>query len=339
LEVRKGPELVERFNAKPTPEHKGYLTMAEALLIRHYAPELDLPALARVLTEIESIDRDGEDTSEEYLRNMLGWPNFRPGQDAWVAEAGGRLIGFAAASEQPSRRCTLYAVVHPAERRKGLGSQMLDLTLGRARELGSKSILLYANEHNPASNSFLAHHGFAAVGSSGAMTAPAELDDSPFEFPAGFALKRYSELNDPSILLAALDDCYLDMWGHQHNDQRSREEMQSPRFLKFYDPGDILLLFDPANAVSGICSLKSEGRRGHDNAPLDLIDAPGVIKKYRQEGYQHPLVLAGIRHLRERGRHPLTLEFWGEDEGTLEIYRRIGFEMTNRLIAYHKELP
>ena len=312
--------------------------MTDALLIRHYAPELDLPALAGVLTEIESIDRDGEDTSEEYLRNMLSWPNFRPGQDAWVAEAGGKLIGFAAASEQPSRRCTLYIVVHPAERRKGLGSQMLDLTLGRARELGSKSILLYANEHNPASNSFLAHHGFAAVGSSGAMLAPAALEIPAFGFPAGFTLKRYSDLNDPSILLAALDDCYLDMWGHQHNDKRTEEELQSPRFLKYYDPADILLLFDAGNAVSGICSLKSEGRRDQNDEPVDLLDAPGVIKQYREKGYQRQLVLAGIHHLRRRGRRPIRLEFWGDNENVLGINAALGFGMLNRYMAYHMEI-
>ncbi len=35
-------------------------------LIRHYVPETDLSPLARMLTEIELIDRDGEETSEEY---------------------------------------------------------------------------------------------------------------------------------------------------------------------------------------------------------------------------------------------------------------------------------
>ena len=55
--------------------------MTSPFVIRHYVPEKDLPELARLLTEIESIDRDGEDTSEEYLRSALTWPNYRPGQD------------------------------------------------------------------------------------------------------------------------------------------------------------------------------------------------------------------------------------------------------------------
>ena len=60
--------------------------MDNAFRVRHYVPETDLSPLAHMLTEIESIDRDGEDTSEEYLRASLAWPNYRPAQDVWVAE-------------------------------------------------------------------------------------------------------------------------------------------------------------------------------------------------------------------------------------------------------------
>jgi len=303
-----------------------------------YVPEKDLSPLSLLLTEIESMDRDGEDTSEEYLRAALEWPNYRPDQDVWVAEVEGKLLGYGVALEQPSQRCTIYVVVHPSHRRTGLGSQLLELTLNRAQELGSKNILVYANDHNAASNLFLTHHGFVPVGSSGAMEASASVQIPPFEFPPGFTLKRYSELNDTSILLAALDDCYLDMWGHQHNDKRAEEEIQSPRFLKYYDADDILLLFDSRNAVSGICSLKPEGKRDENGNKVDLLDAPGILKEYREQGYQRQLVLAGIQHLRKKATHPIILEFWGDHENTLAIYRALGFEMMNHYVAYHKEL-
>ena len=54
--------------------------MEESFTIRHYVPEKDLSSLSRTLTEIESMDRDGEDTSEEYLRVSLAWPNYHPYQ-------------------------------------------------------------------------------------------------------------------------------------------------------------------------------------------------------------------------------------------------------------------
>jgi mycothiol synthase len=311
--------------------------MENSFTIRHYVPENDLHELSRLLTEIESMDHDGEDTSEEYLRASLAWPNYRPAQDVWVAESEGRLIGYGVALEQPSQRCTVYAVVHPAQRRKGLGSQLLELTLNRARELGSKDILIYANERNHASDLFLKRHNFQQVGSSGSMRLDPQHEIPFAEFPQGFTLKKYSQVNDPIILLKALDDCYLGMWGHQHSDNRTEEELSS-RFLHYYDGDDILLLFDEQNSIFGICSLKSQGKREGNGELSDLLDGPGIIQEFREQGFQRPMVLAGIQHLRRQGTRPITLEFWGDNENALNIYRSLRFEMVNRYIAYHKEL-
>ena len=71
--------------------------MENFFTIRHYVPEKDLSPLSRLLTEIESMDRDGEDTSKEYLRASLAWPNYHPSEGVWVAELEGKLIGYAAA--------------------------------------------------------------------------------------------------------------------------------------------------------------------------------------------------------------------------------------------------
>lgn len=306
--------------------------------IRHYNPETDLTSLSRMLTEIESIDRDGEDTSEDYLRRALEWPNYRPAQDVWVVEADGELVGYGVAFEQPSQQCTIYLVVHPSHRRKGLGSQLLDFVLGRAREFRSKTLLIYSSEHNKASRSFLEHRGFSVVGTSGGMLAPANLEIPSFEFPAGFTLKRFSELNDLYILAVALMDCYHGMWGHNHSEKASADNPNVARFLSYYGADNILLLFDADNGVTGICSVKSEGGKNENGQAIDILDAPGLIQKFRADGLQRSLVLAGLNRLREQGQRAIKLEFWGEDENTLELYRTLGFEMLQQYIAYHKEL-
>jgi len=308
------------------------------LMIRHYNPLMDLANLSAMLTEIESIEQDGEETSEEYLLASLDWPNYRPDQDVWVAELDGKLIGYALALEQPSQNCTLYVVVHPSQRRNGIGSQLLELVVKRAQEVGSQNILIYANEKNEASNLFLKRRGLSAVGSSGAMKTNAIVFPS-FEFPEGFALKKYSDVNDTRVLLSALNRCYQGMWGHQHNDDPSEEELQSPNFLKYYEAENILLLFDPDDNVAGICSVKPEGKKDKSGSHSDLLDAPGILKEYRHLEYQHPMVLAGIEHLRrDREKRPIVLEFWGDNEVALNIYRSLGFEMAYHYVAYHKEL-
>jgi ribosomal protein S18 acetylase RimI-like enzyme len=128
------------------------------------------------------------------------------------------------------------------------------------------------------------------------------------------------------------------MWGHQHNDHPSEQELQSPRFLKYYDVDDILMLVDEKDSVVGICSVRSQARKDEKGNSADLLDAPGIIKEHREQGYQRQLVLAAIQHLRRKGIRPITLEFWGDDQNALNIYRELGFEMADHYLAYHKEL-
>jgi mycothiol synthase len=298
--------------------------------IRHYLPETDLSLLSRMLTEIESIDRDGEETSEEFLRSMMEWPNFDPNQNVWVAEWDGGLVGYCQILPRPETHCSVYVVVHPSQRRKGLGSTLLSLVLARARETKSKTIIVYAAGHNAASCAFLKHHGFEVTGTSGVMVAPmAELPQA--EIPAGYFVRRYPEQGNLTIVVQALDQCYKDMVGHRQN------VTSADRYVNYYGEDGIHLFFDTSDTLIGICTAKAEGKTD-ERGISDLLDAPGLIKEYRQQGFQRFLALTVMHWLREKGARPITLEYWGDDEKAIAIYRDLGFELVNEQIAYHKEL-
>ncbi len=298
--------------------------------IRHYNLESDLSSLARMLTEIESIDRDGEDTSEEFLRSMLEWQNFDPDQNVWVAEADGNFVGYGQALPRSDNPSTIYVVTHPNHRRKGLGSQLLALALSRINATHSKNILIYAAGHNAASNAFLKHHGFEVAGTSGVMVAPLNILPNN-ELPVGYTLRRYPELSAPQVVVQALDQCYKDMVGHHQN------VTNADRFINYYGSEGIHLLFNENGTLIGICAAKPEGKTDEHGAS-DLLDAPGLIKEYRQQGIQRSLTLAVMNWLREKGARPITLEYWGDDENAIEIYLNLGFELVNQQITYHKEL-
>jgi mycothiol synthase len=304
--------------------------MSDFFTIRHYVPEQDLTALSRMLTEIESIDCDGEDTSEEYLHSMSKWTNFDPVRNVWLAESCGKFVGYGQAHPIDDGICSIYVVVHPTQRRKGLGSQLLELVLTRAREAGSKEILVYANAHNTASNVFLKHHGFEVAGTSGVMIAPAN-NLPQAEIPTGYTLRRYPELGDPQIIVQALDQCYKDMVGHHQN------VTSADRYMNYYGQEGIHLLFNEHEALIGICAGNPQGKTD-EHGVSHLLDAPGLIKEYRHRGFQQFLTLAVIHWLRERGEHPITLEYWGDEEDAIEIYQDLGFELVNQQITYRKEI-
>lgn len=300
--------------------------------IRHYDFEKDLVALSKMLTEIESVDRDGEDTSEEYLRSMKDWTGFDPEQNAWVAELGGRFVGYGQVIPRVDNPSSLYVVVHPSARRQGLGSQLLALALSRLEQAQSKNILVYANGKNVASNIFLKQRGFEVAGTSGVMVAPiGDLYLSPAELPVGYSLRRFPELGDPQVVAQALNDCYKDMVGH------NQSVTNADRFIKYRGEDGIHLLFDEQKALIGICAAKPAGKTD-ERGTSDLLDAPGIIKEYRHRGIQRSLTCAVMDWLRSKGTHPITLEYWGDDEGTIEIYHSIGFELVNQQITYQKSL-
>lgn len=298
--------------------------------IRHYIPEIDLSALARMLTEIEAIDRDGEETSEEYLRSMNDWPNFEPDQNLWIAELDGSFVGYGQIVPRSDNPTTIYIVVHPTQRRKGLGSKLLGLTLSRAYQAKSKTILIYANGKNTASNAFLTRHKFTVAGTSGVMIAP--VNNLPLlEIQPDYSIRRYSELGDPQIIVRALNDCYKGMVGHSQN------VTNADRFINYRGAEGIHLLFNKTGTLIGICAAKPEGKTD-EHGISDLLDGPGLIKDYRQQRLQRFLTLAVMHWLRKKSARSIMLEYWGDDESTLRIYRSLGFEMTDQQFTYQKEL-
>jgi mycothiol synthase len=261
---------------------------------------------------------------------MAEWPNFDPDQNVWVAEWNGEFVGFGQILPRPARFTGMYVVVHPSQRRKGLGTTLFSLTLDRDRETACKKILIYAVGHNTGSNAFLQQLGFEVLGTSGVMVAPvAELPS--VEIPAGYRIRYYADLRDPALLTQALDQCYKGMVGHNQN------VTSADRYLHYHGEEGIHLLFDAHERLIGVCAGKPQGKTD-ERGLSDLLDAPGLIKEYRQRGFQHFLTLAVMRWLRGKGTRPITLEYWGDDEQALAIYRGLGFGLVNEQIAYQREL-
>jgi mycothiol synthase len=300
--------------------------------IRHYNLDSDISVLSRMLTEIESIDHDGEETSEEFLRSMKAWRNFDPDQNVWIAEMDGEFVGYGQVLPHPESHASIYVVVHPVQRRKGLGTRLLSLVLERARKTETHKIIVDTTGHNAASNAFLQHHGFELAGTSGVMVAP--VGELPLaELPQGYSIRRYLEMEnpDPALVVQGLDRCYKDQVGHHQN------VTSADRFINYYGGQGIHLLFDDEQNLIGICAAKPAGYTD-ESPPTDLLDAPGIVGKYRQGGYQRYLALTAMHWLRRQGSRPITLEYWGDDEQAIAIYRGLGFNVVRQQLTYNKEL-
>ncbi|MCB0187332.1 MAG: GNAT family N-acetyltransferase, partial [Caldilineaceae bacterium] len=137
-----------------------------------FQPEQDLQPLIELRRQL------GADISLEEQQAELAWPNQDPTQDRWVVAAQdqtGQLVGQAFGFHTIPERYLAWIEVLPANRRQGIGSELLRNVITRARQLGTKHILINADERKESAPGFLTHHGFRAVSHIWIMSASADL--------------------------------------------------------------------------------------------------------------------------------------------------------------------
>lgn len=298
-----------------------------------------MPRLARLLTEIEAVDGEGEESSEEAVRATMTWPGHDPTRDRWVVEEPGqpgRLIAHSLVWKGfQETHADLTVAVHPAWRRRGLGCTLLEHALDRARTLGVTAVRIYANEQHLAASAFLQRHGFAAVAAYTEMRFPAESTlDNPV-FPTGYQVRSYDELQDISLLAYTMTAAYRGLWGHH---VVGADDLA--HWLPSMRLDGIFLSFDKDGDAVGIC--RGETREPPDkeggDKPIGYVDAPGVVPARRSEALYVPLLLTAMHWLRAQGIDAIRLESWGDDEATLRQYHELGFTTERRAISYRLNL-
>jgi len=312
----------------------------EMVRYRPFAVEDDLPRLTKLLGVIEAVDRTSEDVREETLREQLGWPGHDPAHDRWVAvssDAPDTLIGYGSLFKTAlSERADVYVATHPNWRRQGIGAELLRRLVARARELGATSLGAYAADHLVASDAFLRARGFAPVAAYTEMRVPADAVFPMPQWPGGFSVRPYADVQNPAIFRAAANRCYAGVWGHQ---TVSEEDVQG--WLPEVDAEGAFLLFAPDGEIAGMClAAMSQSLSERRSEPTGLIDAPGVVAGRRSEKLYLPQALHALGWLQHQRPAPVSivLESWGDDPATLDLYTGIGFTVTRREVSYRLDV-
>jgi ribosomal-protein-alanine N-acetyltransferase len=86
------------------------------------------------------------------------------GHEAWLAEQGGRMIGYAVVMQVLDEAHLLNISVLPELQRGGRGSALLGHLCGRARQRAATRMLLEVRPGNLAGQEFYLRHGFVEIG-------------------------------------------------------------------------------------------------------------------------------------------------------------------------------
>lgn len=283
----------------------------------------------------------------EQQREKLREPNQHPATDHWVAEQTGdswTLLGQSFGYHTIPERYLAWLEVHPDCRRQGVGRELLKRVRERAKAVGADHILINVDEgeKQSAAHAFLQAQGFWAKSDVWFMRASADLTVATPQWPPGYSIRSFAEVQDFAILRQAYLQSYGNLWGHGANSTAVRDwppEQMAEQWIRDWDPWgeSIFMLFAPDESVIGLCRGVANITKG-DPKPVGLVDAPGITTEYYDRGLQKPLTQAVMHWLRARGQGPLELSSFGDSAATIALYQELGFTLERHLIAYHLDI-
>ena len=278
--------------------------------VRPYRPE-DHPALAATLEAVFAAGELGARTARE-IRHLLDLLPADP-SSTLVALEGEAVVGLVTPHQQ-------LLAVHPAHRRRGHGTRLVEAGLAFSRERGEAVLSLAPPRGSEAAIPFLTRLGFAYDSSLWLLRLPQGVDVPPPVFPPQVMARPYRSDDLPGYV-ALVNAAFVD---HPSPLQVTEPIVRFVHEQPEFDPDDILLVAaaaEPARPV-GFCRTKPIAEETPASGEVSLV---GVLPAWQGRGLGRELLRWGVAHLRERGAVVVELSVEARNERALGLYERTGF--------------
>lgn len=236
-----------------------------------------------------------------------------------VAVAGDKAIGYGAMDFSPHMKHALLVgpVVHPAHRRKGFGSQLLDDLLDQARSNKQKYARATVGEMNAAGQAMLAAAGFKQKEKHTCLRLdrPAKPPEMKME---GVFVRRVWEEDDEVV--------------YELTRKVIPRTPKLARSMLKTDTYAVLLAFVSKKPVGFV---EVDMRHG-DVATIEQVDGPPSLI---QKGLGNLLLSEAIGTAMEKAHiHHIEMLMAGTDSAQLRRYEEAGFQKLHELVTYERKL-
>jgi mycothiol synthase len=314
------------------------------ITIRNYR-EGDLEALVALINAADAVDKLERGTSLQEMREEFGSPNFFPEKDVFIAEEGGRIVGYTCFWLRKGEEESIFdawGVVHPAWRRKGIGRRLLERLYQRARErleeVKSPKVYFDCGCESGEKDRIALYEGFGMRRVRCWLEMVYEpLNSIPeLEFPPEFALRTFVKGQDEEAWLSTLNEAFRDHWGHV--DQTLEECLYwvgLPRFRQ-----ELSLIATIGDEIVGLCHCEvNEDEIARIGRKEGWVNILAVRRPYRRRGLGKALLIAGMLSLRKEGMEAIVLGVDAENPtGARHLYEKVGFVERRRYLTYRKEV-
>jgi mycothiol synthase len=250
-------------------------------------------------------------------RNLLVWQ-------------GGELAGFAHldAADGPAEGRSAELAVHPAHRRRGLGSALLRALTSEA---GGGPVRLWAHGDLPAAAALAASAGLSRTRALWRMTRSLRLPLAEPRLAPGISVRTFVPGQDEPAWLIVNGRAFADhpeqgRWTREDIDVREREPWFDPVGFFLAERGERLVGFHwtkihPAGPAPG-------------RAPVGEVYVLGIDPAEQGTGLGRALTLVGLHHLRERGLGEVMLYVEESNVAAIKLYESLGFARASTDVMY-----
>jgi mycothiol synthase len=317
--------------------------------LRPFAGDDDLRTFVGICNAANEADGVDERTSFAALSNWAGHPtpHFDASTDVVVASVDGDLVGYGwthwVDNTDGTRSYSTRGHVHPAWRRRGVGTAILHHNEARLREMagrhefaGERNLEAFGPEQRPGAVALLTGNGYGPVRWFFDMVRPTLDDIVVPELPEGLEIRPVAGRDQLRQLFDADVEAFADHWGGFDASDASFEQwLADPD----YDPSLFVVAWDGDQVAGAVVNVINAEENVALNRLRGLLDSVFVRRPWRGRGVAAALVARSLVLLRDRG---MTSAWLGVDAdnptGALRLYEKAGFAVDTRGAAYRKPL-
>ena len=320
----------------------------EGLRFRRYRAEQDLPAMLLAYTAAHEADGLEEVTSLEQMKlNYSTLVNCDPARDLVLAEVNGEVVAYARVFwtelVEGGRSYENFGFVHPAWRRRGIGSALHQLNEDRLREIAAEHVDVepkWLSSEGPDADrgnaALLAGDGYAPVRYFYDMVAPTLEGIVAPPMPEGIELRPVTRDQYRTIWLASAE-AFRDHWGMAEWTEEDWTRFDAdpdnadPQLWRIGWDGD-----EVAGVVTTTVPAEENERHGRKRV---YVAGVSVRRPWRRRGLARALLARSLVAAREAGFTSANLGVDTDSPtGATALYESLGFVPEKTFTSWRKAM-
>jgi mycothiol synthase len=254
---------------------------------------------------------------------------------AMLAYEHGSLAGYAHTvtyGHGDERRVSCEFVVHPGERRRGVGKLLLEQALQHAEAQQARRIDVWAYNDSVGSSRMAAQFGFTPARR--LLHLHRHIGDAPHVAPPeGATIRAFRPGADDVPWLTLNNRIFA---GHPENGAWTLDDLQARMEQPWFDANDILML-EIHGKLAGFCWLKIEERG--ETGRVGEIYVIGTAPEYRGIGLGRYVLSRALSHLRERETRIAAIYVDESNRAAVSLYEGNQFHHHHVDVCYSRDLP